>query len=135
MLRERLRVRTRAEGDILDLTPSARDIARRYGGDGVLYLFVTGSTAALTTIEYEDGLLRDFPEAMERLAPRDAHYDHEARWGDDNGHSHIRASVVGPSLTVPIEAGQLLLGTWQQIVLIEFDTRGRDREVIATILP
>jgi len=135
MIRERLRVQTRWEGDILDLTPAARDIARRYGGDGLLHLFVTGSTAAITTIEFEPGLAHDFPAAMERIAPRDAPYEHEAKWGDDNGHSHVRASLVGPSLAVPIENGDLLLGTWQQIVLVEFDTRGRAREVIVSVLP
>lgn len=118
-----------------DLTPYARKIASQYMGDGVLHLFVIGSTAAITTIEFEPGLEHDFGAAMERIAPRGAHYQHEARWGDDNGHSHVRASLVGPSLSVPVAGGEPVLGTWQQIVLLEFDTRARDREVVATILP
>lgn len=135
MIRERIQVRTVGEGDIHDLTPYVRKIAAQYVGDGVLHLFVIGSTAAITTIEFEPGLVHDFPAAMERIAPRDAHYQHEARWGDDNGHSHIRASLVGPSLTVPLAAGEPILGPWQQIVLVEFDTRPREREVVVTIVP
>lgn len=119
---------------MVNITDLACEVARRAGGDGIAHLFVTGSTAAITTIEFEPGLARDFPAAMERIAPCDAPYAHEERWGDDNGHSHVRASLVGPSLVVPVAGGELVLGTWQQIVLVEFDTRGRDREIIVSVL-
>jgi secondary thiamine-phosphate synthase enzyme len=131
-----LEVATQSEGQLLDLT---RDIARHVNslvGDGVLHLFVVGSTAGLTTIEYEPGLVHhDFAQMLERLAPADGKYDHEATWNDDNGHSHLRASMVGPSLTVPYGQGKLILGQWQQIVLCEFDTRPRRRSVVGTVLP
>ena len=98
-------------------------------------LFRSGSTAALTTIEYEPGLVEeDMTAALERIAPREGRYAHEEAWHDDNGHSHIRASLIGPSLTVPIVDGVLPLGTWQQIVLIDFDTRPRTREVIVQVV-
>lgn len=101
---------------------------------GVCHVFVIGSTAALTTIEMEPGLEHDLPVAMERIAPEGAHYEHEARWHDDNGHSHVRASLLGPSLTVAIREGRLALGTWQQVVLVDFDTRPRERTVLLTVL-
>jgi secondary thiamine-phosphate synthase enzyme len=94
---------------------------------------VSGSTAGLTTIEYEPGLVQDLPAAFERIAPRSARYRHHERWGDDNGHSHVRASLLGPSLVVPVEGGRLLLGTWQQIVLVDFDTRARRRDVVVQL--
>lgn len=102
--------------------------------NGVVVVFVVGSTAAITTIEYEPGLVQDMHTAMERIAPRDAPYAHEARWHDDNGHSHIRASLLGPSLTVPIVNGRMTLGPWQQIVLIDFDTRPRTRTVHVQVM-
>jgi secondary thiamine-phosphate synthase enzyme len=102
--------------------------------NGVAVVFVVGSTAAITTIEYESGLEQDMKTAMERIAPRDAPYAHEARWHDDNGHSHIRASLLGPSLTVPIISGRMTLGAWQQIVLIDFDTRPRTRTVHVQVM-
>lgn len=103
-------------------------------GSGVVTVFVVGSTAAITTIEFEPGLMLDLPAALERLAPKGAGYEHERRWHDDNGHSHVRASIIGPSLSVPITEGKLTLGTWQQIVLIELDTRARTREVVVQIV-
>ena len=103
---------------------------------GVVHLFVVGSTAALTTVEYEPGLVgHDVAAAFQRIAPDDIEYRHEQTWNDDNGHSHVRATLVGPSLSVPFDAGgALLLGTWQQIVLIDFDTRPRRRTIIGTVL-
>lgn len=101
--------------------------------EGFLILFVPGSTAALTTIEYEDGLVQDFSSMMEKIAPRGDRYAHHMRWGDDNGHAHLRASLLGPSLTVPFARGKLALGTWQQIVFIDFDTRPRKREIVVQI--
>lgn len=104
-------------------------------GDGLLHLFAIGSTAALTTIEFEPGLVRhDLQEMMQQLVPDDVAYEHEATWNDDNGHSHLRASLMGPSLTVPIEGGKMILGEYQQICLVDFDTRPRRRQVIATFI-
>ena len=116
-------------GERLAALPAAR-------AGGVVHLFVAGSTAALTTVEFEPGLVgRDVAAAFQRIAPDDIEYLHEQTWNDDNGHSHVRATLVGPSLSVPFDAGgTLLLGTWQQIVLIDFDTRPRRRTVIATVL-
>jgi len=101
---------------------------------GICTVFCSGSTGALTTIEYEDGLLKDFPDAMERIAPKNIEYAHNQKWGDGNGHSHVRASIVGPSLTVPFVNGRLTLGTWQQIVFVDYDNRPRTRTIeIVTI--
>jgi secondary thiamine-phosphate synthase enzyme len=122
---------------IVDVTPQLEaELGRISIEPGVVHLFVVGSTAALTTVEYEPGLVdHDLKAAFERIAPREARYEHEATWNDDNGHSHVRATLVGPSLTIPFDAdGKLLCGTWQQVVLIDFDTRPRRRRVIATIL-
>ncbi|MEM2865349.1 MAG: secondary thiamine-phosphate synthase enzyme YjbQ, partial [Candidatus Bathyarchaeia archaeon] len=102
--------------------------------NGIVTIFVSGSTGALTTIEYEPGLLRDLPEALERIAPRDIPYEHEKRWHDGNGHSHVRASLLGPSLTVPFINRRLALGTWQQIIFIELDVRPRSRNLILQII-
>ena len=110
-------------------------VLKRSGVDsGIVTLFVIGSTAGLTTIEYEPGLVHDIKEALERVAPANGHYQHHERWGDDNGHSHVRASLVGPSLTVPFTHGAPCLGTWQQIIFMDFDTRSRDREIVCQIL-
>ncbi|MCH8275880.1 MAG: YjbQ family protein [Armatimonadetes bacterium] len=126
---------TKGNDDMQDVTDHAQDALRDSGlSSGLLNVFVVGSTAAVTTIEFEPGLERDISVAMERLAPRDAHYEHEARWRDDNGHSHIRASLIGPSVTVPFMNGELALGRWQQIVLIDFDTRARDRTIIVQVV-
>ena len=97
-------------------------------------LFVSGSTAALTTVEYEPGLVRDLKEFVEQLIPSDRRYHHDDRWGDDNGFSHLRASLFGPSLAIPIEKGRPLLGTWQQVVLLDFDNRPRTREIIVQLI-
>lgn len=130
-----IRARTHGNGHMVDLTAElARCVASSGIRTGVCHVFAIGSTAALTTIEMEPGLAHDLPVAMERIAPEDAPYEHEARWHDDNGHSHVRASLVGPSLTAPVREGQLALGTWQQVVLIDFDTRPRERTVLVTAL-
>jgi secondary thiamine-phosphate synthase enzyme len=126
-----VRVETRKEGEILDITDKVQTIVENGSiKNGVVFLFVPGSTAALTTIEHEPGLLADLPSMLERIAPRDGSYEHERRWHDGNGHSHIRASLIGPDLSVPFEGKKLMLGTWQQIVFIEFDVRPRDRTII-----
>lgn len=130
-----IRMTTRGEGDMHDLTDRvAQCVASSRISEGTVTVFVPGSTAGITTIEFEPGLLRDFPEAFEALAPRDADYAHDAKWHDGNGHSHVRASLLGPSLTVPVAKGQPVLGTWQQIVLVDFDNRGRERHVVVTVM-
>ncbi|BAI60804.1 conserved hypothetical protein [Methanocella paludicola SANAE] len=122
---------SKGRDDMIDITSNVQDSLTASGlTSGIVIVFVPGSTASITTIEYEPGLLKDFPRAMEKLAPREAHYDHDARWGDGNGHSHVRASTIGPSLVVPFQNGRLMLGTWQQIIFIDFDNRPRSRNVI-----
>jgi secondary thiamine-phosphate synthase enzyme len=128
---------TDGNNDIINLSP---DVAKRLQalaeGEGVLHLFVVGSTAALTTIEYEPGLVKhDIPNTLQRLVPDNLPYEHEATWNDDNGHSHVRHALIGPSLTIPFSHGKLLTGEYQQVVLIDFDTRPRRRKVVGTILP
>lgn len=121
--------------DIIDLTPKVREhIAASGLSDGLVTLFVAGSTAALTTVEYEPGLLQDLEELFERLIPSTQRHHHDERWGDDNGFSHLRAALVGPSLQVPVHAGQLLLGTWQQIILLDFDNRRRRRLIVGQLI-
>jgi secondary thiamine-phosphate synthase enzyme len=126
---------TRGDTDILDITDRvAALLAKHAFTHGQALLFVSGSTAGITTIEYEPGLLRDIPALFDRLAPQNARYYHEETWHDGNGHSHVRAALQGCSLTVPFKEGRLLLGTWQQIVLIDFDNRPRQREVVVQLL-
>jgi secondary thiamine-phosphate synthase enzyme len=132
---ETIRLKTKGNGQVLDITQDVGDCLRRTEvEDGIATVFVVGSTAGITTIEYEPGLVHDIAVALERVAPRSGHYEHHERWGDDNGHSHIRASLIGPSITVPFKKKKLLLGTWQQIVLLDFDTRARVREVIVQVI-
>ena len=138
MIVKHLTFRRTTEGNdqILDLTAAVqRAVADSGVATGQAALLVQGSTAALTTLEYEPGLVgNDVAQALERLAPRDGRYLHEETWHDDNGHSHIRASVIGPSLALPIAGGRVPLGTWQQIVLVDSDTRPRDRTIHLTIV-
>jgi secondary thiamine-phosphate synthase enzyme len=136
MQRFNLEVDTDGNNDIVNLSPELSRRIRDVRGDGIVNLFIVGSTAALTTIEYETGLVKhDLPAALQRLIPDDIRYDHEATWNDDNGHSHVRAALVGPSVTIPFSNGKLLTGEYQQIVLIDFDTRPRRRTIICTVLP
>ena len=131
----RFTVSTKGNDDMLDITGSVEQAILESGVvNGIVTVFVVGSTAAITTIEYEPGLKQDMQSLLERLIPRDAVYAHEARWHDDNGHSHLRASLLGPSLTVPIVNGRMTLGAWQQIILLDFDTRPRTRTVHVQIL-
>jgi len=126
---------TSGDSDLIDITGEVAKALRDSGiSSGIVTVFVPGSTAGVTTIEYEEGALKDFQGAIERIAPKGIHYDHDARWGDGNGYSHIRASLLGPSLTVPFSASRLLLGTWQQIVLVDFDNRPRTRRVVIQVL-
>jgi secondary thiamine-phosphate synthase enzyme len=123
------------EDDIIDVTKQTSDAVRESKlNNGIVNIFVAGSTAAITTIEYEPGLRYDFPKMLSRIAPKDIQYRHDETWHDGNGHSHVRASLVGPSLTVPFSNGALLLGTWQQIVMLEMDTRPRERVLTIQIL-
>lgn len=128
-------IKTTEETDILDLTPKVREVMKRSNvRNGTVTLFTPGSTAALTTIEYERGVINDLKKAIERLAPEDLYYEHNERWGDGNGYSHVRSALVGPSLHIPIIDGKLTLGTWQQIVLLDFDNRPRKRKIIIQML-
>jgi len=121
---------TSADMDVIDLSHEVGAFLAESGVvDGMLLLFTPGSTAGITTIEYESGCLSDLRRAMEQLAPRDAEYEHNLRWGDGNGYSHVRAALLGPSLTVPVRDGRPDTGTWQQIVLCDFDNRPRRRKV------
>jgi len=132
---ERIDLKTRGEVDMVDITAKVESVVEnRQIKNGMATVFVPGSTASVTTIEHEPGLLTDFPALLEKIAPRNAAYEHEKRWHDGNGHSHVRASLIGPSLTVPIKDGKLTLGTWQQLVLVELDTRSRSRELIVQII-
>lgn len=128
-------IKTTAKTDILDLTPKVREVMKRsHVQNGTVTLFIPGSTAALTTIEYERGVINDLKEAINRMAPEDLYYEHNERWGDGNGYSHVRSALVGPSLHIPMIDGKLTLGTWQQIVLLDFDNRPRKRKIIIQML-
>lgn len=131
------KISTNTHGDshTVDITTEVEKAIREASvANGVVTLFVVGSTAGLTTIEFEPGAVADLGRVFEQIAPRDAEYQHELRWHDDNGHSHVQAALLGPSLSVPFVSGKLVLGTWQQIVLVDFDTRPRKREVVAQII-
>jgi len=135
VITSRISLQSRGNGDMIDITPQ---VAQQVAGAGVergtVTVFVTGSTAGVTTIEYEPGLISDFQNMWERNVPADMEYKHNLRWGDGNGHSHVRASLLGASLTVPFSGKGLLLGTWQQIVLVDFDNRARSRELVLQIM-
>ena len=128
-------VKTTAQTDIVDITPQVtQEISRSSIQNGAVALFIPGSTAALTTIEYESGAISDLREAIERMAPEGLYYEHNERWKDGNGYSHVRSALLGPSLHIPIIDGQMTLGTWQQIVLLDFDNRPRERRIIAQLI-
>ncbi len=130
-----LEVKTTAGTDILDLTGPVQEQVQQTGVTaGLLTLFIPGSTAALTTIEYESGAVHDLKAAIERLFPQDRDYAHDRRWGDGNGYAHVRAAFLKPSLSIPIDQGRLQLGTWQQIVLLDFDNRPRQRQIRGQVL-
>ena len=127
-------IKTKCFTDILDITDAVVSVLEESKiTSGILHAFVTGSTAGLTTIEYEDGAILDLKDAFDRIAPMDIDYSHNERWGDGNGFSHIRASLLGPSLSVPIRNGSLQLGVWQQVVLVDFDNRSRERTVVISV--
>ena len=121
--------------DIIDITPKLRSyLETEKIQNGLVTLFVSGSTAALTTIEHEPGLIEDLKEFVEQHIPSQRRYHHDARWGDHNGFSHLRASLFGPSISIPVENGQTRLGTWQQVILLDFDNRPRTREIIVQLI-
>ncbi len=125
---------TEAEMDLVDVTKDVADIVNESGAsDGMVVVFVPGSTGGVTTMEYEPGLVKDMQELFEKVVPRDHYYHHEERWHDKNGHSHVRASLIGPSVSIPFRDKRLMLGTWQQIVFFDFDVRARERELIVQI--
>ncbi|MDD1691948.1 MAG: secondary thiamine-phosphate synthase enzyme YjbQ [Methanoregula sp.] len=129
-------VSSQCEGDIIDITAHVKNVVRESNiNKGIIHLFVQHSTAALTTIEYEPGVLSDLRRALSVLAPNSADYAHNARWGDGNGRSHVKAALVGPSLIIPLNEGTLMCGTWQQIVLLECDVNaGRERTIVCTVM-
>ena len=132
---QNFQIATNGQGDVRDVTRQVGESVSRCGmRSGIVTVFVVGSTAGMTTIEFEPGAIEDLNAVFEQLAPRDGEYRHHLRWGDDNGSSHVRAAVVGPSLTVPFVDGAIVLGTWQQIVLLEFDTRPRRREIVVQMI-
>ena len=132
---EELHIRTRGHRDMHDLTEQVREIVRASGQQvGIVQIFNVGSTAALGTIEFEPGLRRDLPEILDELIPPGRDYGHEETWHDGNGHSHLQATLLGPSLTIPFREGKPILGTWQQIFLLECDIKPRDRTVVVTVI-
>lgn len=128
-------LRTKGENDVIDISEKTIEAVNESRiENGLITIFVGGSTAAITTIEFEPGLRNDFPNMLARIAPKDIEYHHDKTWHDGNGHSHVRASLIGPSLTIPIIGGRLMTGRWQQIILLEMDIQSRDRNIIFQIL-
>ena len=135
VITRQITLHTRGNGDIVDITDEvAEAVAASEITSGTVTVFIAGSTAGVTTVEYEPGLEADLQELWERIAPSDIEYQHNRRWGDGNGHSHVRASLLGASLTVPFEKKSLILGTWQQIIVVDFDNHSRSREVILQLM-
>jgi len=132
---KQISISTKGKNEILNITEQVAKVIEDSGvNSGIVCIFLPGATGALTTIEYEEGLLRDYRRFWDKIAPQDMDYAHDLRWHDKNGHSHVRASLQGASLTIPFTDKKLLLGTWQQIVLLDFDVRSRERDVILQIL-
>ena len=133
---KRITFSTKGEVQMIDITGQVESAVRETGlRSGIACVFTPGSTCAVTTTEYEPGLLSDIPAALERIAPKNIEYRHNERWGDGNGRSHVRSALLGPSITIPFDEGKLSLGTWQQIVFLELDVRPREREVIVKVIP
>jgi len=134
VFREEIRFSTGGDGTVRDITGKVASILENSGiSEGQVNVFVPGSTGAITTVEYEPGLIKDLPEFFEKIIPSEVSYHHDKTWGDGNGYAHLRASLVGPSITVPFSEGKLLLGTWQQIVFLDFDNRARNRTVHVSV--
>jgi secondary thiamine-phosphate synthase enzyme len=135
VITQELNLHSEADCDVQDITPQVEQAVQDAGLQaGTVTIFCPGSTGSLTTIEYESGVISDLQQVMEEIAPRDRDYRHHLRWGDDNGSAHIRAALLGPSLTVPFVEGRLTLGTWQQIVFINFDTGPRSRKLVLQMM-
>ena len=135
ILQRKISMSTKGFNDIHDITPSLKNLLEDSGmKEGHLIVFVTGSTGGLTTIEYEPGLIQDFPEMLEKLAPMNISYNHDKTWHDGNGYAHLRASLIGPSITVPFEGGRMVLGTWQQVIFLDFDNKPRQRQLHVQII-
>ena len=135
VITKKISLQTRGECDIVDITPQVeQQIAETEINSGIVTVFVAGSTAGITTIEFESGVLADLQAMWERIVPRDIPYHHDRRWGDGNGFSHVRASLQGASLVVPFNSQRLILGTWQQLVLVDFDNRPRQRQIVLQIM-
>jgi len=131
----RFKISTKGSNDIIDITDEvSQAVEKSKVKDGICLISCPGSTAGLTTIEYEPNLIEDFKEFLEELVPSDKKYRHDQTWGENNGFSHIRSALIKPFLTVPIEDGKLVLGTWQQVVLIDFDSRAREREILVKVI-
>jgi len=132
---DEINIKTNGEVDIIDITNQIQKIINESKiKNGIACIFIPGSTGSITTIEYEPGLKKDLPRALQKIAPKGEHYDHHETWHDDNGHSHVRASLMGPSLNIPVIEGRLIHGTWQQIVFVELDTSPRNRKLIIQIV-
>jgi secondary thiamine-phosphate synthase enzyme len=132
---ERIQIDTLGGVQIIDITNQVQELlAKSNLNDGLATVFVPGSTASVTTIEYEPGLIADIKKALDRIAPRDGHYEHDQRWHDGNGHSHVRASFLKPSVAIPFSNKTLMLGTWQQLVFIELDVRPRNRTIVVQLI-
>jgi len=135
ILSGRISITTKGNGDYINISHQLLNIVKSSGiADGIVTVFVSGSTAGITTFEYEPGLIRDLKEFYDKVAPSNVSYHHDETWGDANGFSHVRATLTGPSLVIPFEKGRLLLGTWQQVVLVEFDNRPRSRDIVVQIM-
>ena len=135
VINRRIQLRTQGNGHVLDITDQVRrEVARSGLQDGIVTIFTPSSTSALTTLEYESGAIHDLQRLFDRLIPPDADYRHNLRWGDGNGHSHLRSALLGPSLTVPFVGQRLTLGTWQQIIFVDFDNRPRSRSIVLQII-
>ena len=135
VFRKEITLQTLGETQVIDITDRIREVVGACSiTDGIVNVFAPGATAGISTIEFEPGCVRDLQAAFERIAPRDGQYDHNERWGDGNGFSHVRAAMMGPSMTVPVSAGQLVLGAWQQVICVDFDNGARERRLVVTVV-
>lgn len=135
VITERINIKTRGFNDIIDITREVKELVARHDvEEAQVTVYVSGSTASITTIEYEPGLLKDLPEALEKFAPMDKTYHHDETWHDGNGYAHVRASIIGNSQSFPVHNGELALGTWQQVILVDFDNKPRTRGVFVQVI-
>ena len=135
VLTKKIRIQTKGYSDIIDITDQIEEALNHSNlKDGIVTVFIPGATAGITTIEYEDGAVTDFKKLWDKIIPVNSQYEHNLRWGDGNGFSHIRASLLGPSITIPFQNSKLLRGTWQQVIVVDFDNRSRSREIIFQIM-